>query len=194
MYEVASTSEASSLSKTAFSCEAVLLCDVMKPHYLRQPQIFGGGVVRGICACEEPVVGKICACGTQRQNSHVCSSNNSSVSVHQSSRTATAAACLRARAGNDQPVVLISSVSEVMPCRDGPGWVKPVTTSSQQSMFCPTLCTTSSAVAFATSLSGVTTTNTLQEEVPSTVCQYQGCTVGFCGRWDSHDHAAQASS
>ena len=25
-----------------------------------------------IRACEEPVAGKICACGTQRQNSHVC--------------------------------------------------------------------------------------------------------------------------
>ena len=28
--------------------------------------------VRGICDCEESVAGKICACGTQRQNSHVC--------------------------------------------------------------------------------------------------------------------------
>ena len=119
-------------------------------------------------------------------------SNNSSVSVLQSSRTATAAACLRARAGYDQPAMFISTVSEVEPCREGPSPVKPVTASSLSSIVCHTN-RTNTAVA-STSLSGVTATNIVQNEVPSTLCQYQGCTVGFCGRLGSHDHATQASS
>ena len=38
--------------------------------------------------------------------------------------------------------------------------------------------------------SGIKTVNTLQ----NTQYQYQDCTVGFCGGWDSHNHAVQVSS
>ena len=41
------------------------------------------------------------------------------------------------------------------------------------------------------------TANTVQEVVTNmsaTQCQYQDCTVGFCGGWDSHDHTVQVSS
>ena len=34
--------------------------------------------------------------------------------------------------------------------------------------------------------------NTVQQVVPCT--QYQDCSVGFCGGWDSHDHTIQDSS
>ena len=83
----------------------------------------------------------------------------------------------------------------------GPSCVGPVTTAPTSTVrhgkFCPSsdLSHPDSGMASVTSVSGVTSVVcTWQQVVPSTNYQYQDCTVGFCGGWDSHDHIIQVSS
>ena len=89
------------------------------------------------------------------------------------------------------------------PCLVSPSCVGPVTAAAAPtSITCsdkpnPSIILSSPScdMACVTSMSGANNViDTVYQVVPSNQCQYQDCSVGFCGRCGSHDHTMQVSS